>query len=229
MSYRNTPRRALRIALAAVAALVAGTTLASPALAQSGGSGTPLRLGVLLGASSATIGGKDAEDASRRTGLLGGVYLVKSLSSGLSLRPELLYSQKGAEGTVVEDGMGGETDVALELSYFDVPVLLQLEVGSGGAARPHFYAGPSFGFKSGCTLTGKQGPVEVSLDCDDEAFDLESFDLGGVVGGGIGFGLGALQGTVGARYQHGFSDLAKDAKVQNRVVSVYASLEFGRR
>lgn len=225
MSYRITRRLAT---LAALATLVGSALVTTPAIAQSGAS-APLRLGILLGANSATIGGSDAEDADRRTGLVGGVYLVKSIASGLSLRPELLYSQKGAKGTVLDDEMGGSADVTFELSYIDVPVLLQLDLGSGGAARPHLYAGPSFGFKSGCTLKGKEGPVEVSLDCDDDAFELKSFDLGGVVGGGVGFGLGALQGTIGARYQHGFSDLASDAKVQNRVVSVYASLEFGRR
>jgi Outer membrane protein beta-barrel domain len=223
MSYRIAHH------LAPLAALVAGALFATPVMAQSAGAGAPLRLGILLGANSATLGGSDADDADRRTALLGGVYLVKSLSSGLSLRPELLFSQKGAKGTVIDDEQGGSAEVGFEVSYIDVPVLLQLDLGSSGAARPHVYAGPSFGFKTDCKLKGSEGPVEVTLDCDDEAFELESFDLGGVIGGGVRFGLGALQGTVGARYQHGFSDIAKDAKAQNRVVSVYAGLEFGRR
>lgn len=227
MSHRTATRFATRFA--PLAALVASAVFAAPAVAQSGGSGSPLRLGILLGANSATIGGSDAEDASRRTALVGGVYLVKSLGNGLNLRPELLLSQKGAKGTVLDDEMGGSAEVGFELSYLDVPVLLQLDLGSGGAARPHVYAGPSFGFKTDCKLKGSEGPVEVTLDCDDDEFELESFDLGGVIGGGVRFGLGALQGTVGARYQHGFSDLAKDAKVQNRVFSLYGSVEFGRR
>lgn len=223
MTYRIAPRTL------ALAALAAGALLTTPLVAQSGTSDAPLRLGLLLGANSATLGGSDAEDASRRTALLGGAYLVKSLGGGLNLRPELLFSQKGAKGTVLDDEMGSSAEVGFELSYIDVPVLLQLDLGAGGSARPHLYAGPSFGFKADCKLKGSEGPVEVTLDCDDDEFDLESFDLGGVIGGGIRFGLGALQGTVGARYQHGFSDLARDAKVQNRVLSLYGSVEFGRR
>jgi hypothetical protein len=235
MPHRTTRRAATPATfssfktLAALAILSASTLLATPAVAQSRSTDAPLRIGILLGANSATLGGSDAEDSRRRTALLGGVYLVRSLGDRFSLRPELLYSQKGAKGTMLDDEGGSSTDVGFELSYIDVPVLLQLDLGTSGAARPHLYAGPSFGFKVDCSLTGSQGPVEVSLDCDDDEFELESFDLGAVIGGGVRVGFGALQGTVGARYQHGLSNLTSDSKVQNRVISVYGSVEFGRR
>lgn len=235
MSYRTARRQATLAtfpsfsSVAALALLLGSATIATPAGAQARSTDAPLRIGILLGANSATLGGSDAEDTRRRTALLGGVYLVRSLGDRVSLRPELLYAQKGAKGTMLDDEGGSSTDVGFELSYVDVPVLLQLDLGTSGAARPHLYAGPSFGFKVDCSLTGSQGPVEVSLDCDDEEFELESFDLGAVVGGGVRVGFGALQGTVGARYQHGLTDLTKDSKVQNRVISVYGSVEFGRR
>jgi len=52
---------------------------------------------------------------------------------------------------------------------------------------------------------------------------------GALVGAGIGFPLGGIGATIGARYQHGFSDIAKDATVKNRVFSIYGSIEFGKR
>ncbi|HEX4931820.1 MAG TPA: porin family protein [Gemmatimonadaceae bacterium] len=217
----------LPFARAALAALAAGALLSSPVLAQSREGGSSLRVGIIGGGSSTTIGGKDADDAERRTGFLAGAYLVKPFAGSLALRPELLLSQKGAKTTVVEDDVAAK--VELKLTYIDIPVLLQYEPSAAAATvRPHLYAGPSFGFKSNCKLEASAGDISGSVDCDDD-FDLKSFDLGGVVGGGIGFPLGGVGATVGARYQHGFSDIAKDATVKNRVFSLYASVEFGTR
>ncbi len=214
------------IARAAFAALAWGTLLSSPALAQSRDGGSSLRIGIIGGANSATIGGKDADDADRRTGFLAGAYLVKPIAGSLSFRPELLLTQKGAKTTLVEEDV--TADVELKLTYIDVPVLLQFEPGTASAVRPHVYGGPSFGFKSNCKLEASAGDLSGSLDCDND-FDLKSFDLGGVIGAGIGFPLGGIGATVGARYQHGFSDIAKDATVKNRVFSIYGSVEFGKR
>lgn len=211
--------------LTTLAALALSATFALPLAAQSS-SGSPLRVGVMAGGSSATIGGKDADDAERRTGFLAGAYLVKPIAGTLSLRPELLFSQKGAKTSIVEDDVAA--DVELKLSYIDVPVLLQLEPTASGNIRPHVYGGPSFGFKANCKLEASAGDISGSVDCDND-FDLKSFDLGGVVGAGIGFPLGGIGATIGARYQHGFSDIAKDATVKNRVFSIYGSIEFGKR
>lgn len=210
-----------------LALIAIGTTLALPLPAQViSANASPVRVGILAGASSTTIGGKDADDAERRTGFLAGLYLVKPLSGSLALRPEVLWSQKGAGTTLSEAGTTVDAD--LKLSYLDLPVLLQFEPATTSTIRPHLYAGPSFGFKADCSLEVTIGDVTDESDCDSD-FDIKSFDMGGVIGGGIGFPLGTISATIGARYQHGFSDIARDAKVNNRVLSLYASLEFGRR
>jgi hypothetical protein len=210
--------RSFSLALIAVSA-----TLALPTITRAQ---APLRVGLVAGVNSATAGGSDADNFDRRTGFLAGVYLVKPFASGIALRPELLVSRKGTEGTFVDED-GADADASLTLTYLDVPVLLQFERRSSGGLLPHLYAGPSFGFKADCKLEGKSGSVSISFDCDDN-FDVKSFDLGGVIGGGLGFPMGGLTATVGARYQHGFSDIAEGSKVQNRVISVYGSLEFGK-
>lgn len=210
-----------------LALIALGTTLALPLPAQViSAAAAPIRFGIMAGANSSTIGGSDADDAERRTGFLAGLYLVKPLSGSLALRPEVLWSQKGAKTTITEAGTA--IDAELKLSYVDVPVLLQFEPATTSTIRPHLYAGPSFGFKADCSLDVTLGDVTDTSDCDSD-FDLKSFDMGGVIGGGIGFPVGAIGATIGARYQHGFSDIAKDAKVNNRVISLYASLEFGKR
>jgi hypothetical protein len=209
--------------LTSLALLAIGSTLSLPLAAQST---APARIGILAGANSATIGGSDADGADRRTGFVAGVYLVKPIAAGISLRPELLYSQKGAKTTIVDEDVSAKAE--LKLSYVDVPVLLQFEPSSASAVRPHVYVGPSFGIKADCKLAASGGGLSASVDCDQD-FDLKSFDLGGVVGAGIGLPLGGVGATIGARYQHGFTDIAKDATVKNRVFSVYASVEFGKR
>lgn len=208
----------------ALFAIAIGSAMAMPAAAQSPNAES-VRVGILAGLNSATVGGKDAEDASRITGLVAGVYLVKPFSGGLAFRPELLYSQKGAESSISEGDVS--VKVKIKLAYIDIPVLLQYEATGSSDVRPHVYAGPSFGFKSGCKVEGSGEGVSVSTDCKDAEIDIKSFDLGGVVGAGLTFPLGGLRAAVGARYQHGFSDLEAESVVKNRVLSFYVGLEFG--
>jgi hypothetical protein len=206
--------------------LILGLTVAWPGEGQSQTPGPP-RIGILAGVNSATVGGKDADDADRLTGLLAGVYVVKPIAGALAFRPELLYSQKGAEGSFDEEDVSGKAKI--KVAYLEVPVLLQYEATESSDVRPHVYAGPSFSFKTTCKLEGSGGGVSVSFDCDDVELDVKSFDLGGVVGAGLTFPIGGLRAAIGARYQHGFTDLTDDAVVRNRVLSLYAGLEFGRR
>jgi hypothetical protein len=216
----------MRVHIALAVLCTAG--LALPASAQSVASAAgPLRFGVMAGLNSSTIGGSDADDADRRTAFVGGVYVVKPLSGGLAFRPELLLSQKGAEQSLVEEGVSVKG--TLRLTYIDVPLLLQLEGTSASGVRPHAYAGPSIGFKTGCSVKGSGGGFSVSASCSEFGSDVKTVDVGGVIGAGIGFPVGGLSATIGARYQHGFTDIAEDVKVQNRVIAFYASLELGKR
>lgn len=216
-----------RFAVSCVALLVMATQLH----AQSGSTTRgPARFGVLGGMNAATLNGGDGDAPDRRTGLLVGAYVVKPLNAHLSLRPELLYSQKGAE--VSSSGELFTFTSAIELAYIDVPMLLQYEGGTPSGITPHVFVGPTFGFKAGCTLTetsDNTGGVEQSSDCEDQGGELEAFDLGGLVGAGVGFPLGSVRGTVGVRFQQGFTEIAMDSEIKNRVISVYGSVEFGRR
>jgi Outer membrane protein beta-barrel domain len=205
-------------------ALLVGSAMALPIAAQS--TAGPLRVGVMAGLNSATLGGSDADDADRKNGLLAGVYLVKPLTSSIALRPELLYSQKGAETSFDDEDFSGK--VKFKLDYIDIPVLLQFEPTGGGDVRPHLFLGPSFGFKASCKIEGTGSGVSASVDCEDSDIDLKSFDVGGVVGAGLSFPLGGVRAALGARYQHGFSDLESGSSVKNRVLSLHIGLEFGK-
>lgn len=75
-----------------IVAVLAASALALPLAAQSPAAG-PAHAGILAGINSVTVGGDDADEAERLTGLVPGVYLVKPIGGGFALRPEPFYSR----------------------------------------------------------------------------------------------------------------------------------------
>jgi hypothetical protein len=206
---------------------LAAITVVAPLEAQAQAAPGESRFGLLAGLNSATLrGSEDVDEAGRLTSFVIGVYAIQPLG-GLSFRPELLYSNKGAEDSFSEDGESAK--LALKLAYLEVPLLLQYDAVTSGGLRPHLYAGPTFGYQVGCSASFRSSGFSASADCDDAELETKKFEISGMVGAGLGFGVGGRQATVGLRYQHGFTDISSDSKVQNRVFSIYGSIEFGRR
>lgn len=210
----------------AAAALLIGVP-ASGALAQ----GVPLvpgrpTFGVMAGVNLAKVGGEDVFGADNRTGVLGGVFVTFHLSRSFGIQPEVLYSQKG-----FSDNSDPSFDATVKMDYIDVPILLRYDIPVVGPIRPFFVAGPAFGLQAKCALEASGEGASASVDCDnleDSEIDFQkkSFDLSGVVGAGLDFRLGGTTLMVGARYEHGFSDVVENAAVRNRTWSVVAGLGF---
>ena len=198
------------------------------------------RAGIIAGLSSATLGGSDAEfesgsgiDKKRRNGFVAGGYLTFPIVPGLPLaiRPELLYVQKGVRvsGTIpgpVDEPVSAESTTKLD--YLELPVLLQLDVPNTAGLRPSLYAGPSVAYLLRCRTDGTVGGETNSEDCGGGSNGVRKFDVSGVVGGQLGFGLGGQALGVGVRYTYGFTRLNKDVDAKNRALSVYGAIEFGR-
>jgi hypothetical protein len=209
--------------------VLAAIFVVAPLQAQTQTAPDESRFGLLAGMNSATLrGSADVDEAGRLTGFVIGVYAIRPLG-GLSFRPELLYSNKGAEESFNEFGESGK--LALKLAYLEVPLLLQYSASPSSGLRPHLYAGPAFGYQVGCRVGFSSSGVSASVDCEDEDLEMErkKFEISAMAGAGLGFGVGRQHATVGLRYQHGFTDVSSDGKAQNRVFSIYGSLEFGRR
>ena len=77
-------------------------------------------LSLQAGASLATLGGSDVASADSRIGMRVGASAIFPLSANLDLQFGAAYAAKGA--TKQELGV----DVALELDYFEIPLLLRL-------------------------------------------------------------------------------------------------------
>jgi hypothetical protein len=223
-----------------VAALLAATLAGARADAQ------PARLGVYVGSSIASLseqGGPVLDgleiglERKRRIGLQLGVWLNRPLAGRLSLQPELHYTQKGASyaASFFEPGEGTfEAEVSLELSYLELPVLLRADLGrASGRVRPFIVAGPVLAYQTGCRIGFELagfGGFGGSEDCDAEVESNEqinTFDVGAAVGGGLAVRRGGRELTAGVRYTHGLRSLARSGEnVTNRNVSVLFGLGF---
>lgn len=137
-----------------------------------------------------------------------------------SVQPEVLYSQKGGSGTVVE---GLETfDATVELAYVEIPILAKFNFGTAGV-RPFVFTGPVPAFNIDATLTAEAGGEEIEEDLDD---DVKGSDFGWVFGGGVN--VGAL--SIDARYTLGLSSVTEDdeTEVKNGVFSILVGFGWSR-
>ena len=181
---------------------------ASPSFAQGMGFGVKGGLNVANNDVSDAGGSFDP-----RLGIVAGGFVTLPIASWLDLQVEGLYSEKGSR---VQAG-GGEAK--LILNYFEVPVL-----GRVRFARIFYAAaGPSMAFrlqaKSRARFSGSTEEVDVS----DE---VEQFDFGVAMGGGVQLGVLIIDG----RYTLGLTDLDKDktdsSTIKNRAISVTAGFRF---
>lgn len=213
---------------APVAAFCLLLPLVAPAqTAPSGGDRQP-SVGALLGVNSTTFGGSGRNlfgvSPDRRTGLLAGVFGVLPVTgSAVAIRPEILFSMKGASSTLTNGRLG------VRLSYLEVPLLLNVSPSVGTVWRPRLYAGPSVAFRTGCSLDIATAGTGASVPCSGNAQDIDygarSVDVNGVLGAEVGRAFGGRGVGVGARYTHGFSTTSRFASVRNRALSVYASVD----
>jgi hypothetical protein len=191
--------------------------------AQSASAAPSTRVGITGGLNSSTVGGGDAEGASRRTGFMVGAILVGSLGSGVSIEPEMLFTTKGAKFSDSE-GAG-----SFKMNYIEVPLLLRYDATASGNMRPFVYAGPAIALRASCDLVGVTGGLTENISCDDleaQGLKFKTVDYSAIVGGGLAFNLSGKMVSVGVRYNHGLGKIAEESDTKHRVISLTATLEF---
>lgn len=208
-----------RLALAAALALL----LAAPAAgAQSADYlERPTRTTVVIGASVARM--TDTEDAKARTGLVIGGQLTVRVNPLFAVQPEVLYVQKGLEGSLAFGG----TPVALTYrnDYLEFPVLARLSLG-GRSVRPFVLAGPAVAFALACEIDGEAEGATETIDCDEADAEPAGVDVGLVAGGGLEFPIGMNSLTLGARYTVGLLEALDGTGSRNRAVAVTLGFTF---
>jgi hypothetical protein len=166
---------------------------------------SPVNFGLRAGLNFANFNDLDGEKPDSRTGLMVGGYLnFKVPMSPISIQPEVLYSQKGAE----------EAGTTIELDYLEIPVLAKFSFAPG-PATPHVYFGPYVGF----VLKSEVSSGGASADIDNT-----QTDFGGIVGAGLDLNLGVTELNAGVRYGFGLTDAFDGGQGKNGVFSIVAGV-----
>ena len=177
----------------------------------------------------------DAGDLSPSLGFVGGVFAEVPLSPRLSLRPEVLYSQKGfsvSMSNVFEEGQL-DFDFDVNVDYVEVPVLARIGVPLSPTLDAGLLLGPAVAFKVRESLDGEgrlNGEIIDDLDFGTDGEDaFETVDLGLVLGAEVGSG----PFYVDLRYTLGLLNVANDLgegedTPRNGVFSVAGTFKLGR-
>lgn len=163
-------------------------------------------------------------ESSTMPGFAFGLSLDFRLTHYFSVKPEVLYVEKGSRERVPSI----DIEFDLTLDYVELPLLATFHLPTSGLLRPHIYLGPSFSF-----LIENNSNVEL-VDNPQPTPDLlieeaSMTDIGGVVG--IGTDLHFTFNTMSAeiRYEAGFLGVFSGATpnaVQNRAVMLLIGFQF---
>jgi hypothetical protein len=173
--------------------------------------------GVKAGLNVATLQGNfDDADLSPRLGLNAGVFAEFPITPTVALRPELLYSMRGA--TAEEDGFTG----TFAIDYLEIPLLAHLRFPAGAGLNIGVLAGPALGVKlsEGIRLSSSDGGISIDTD------EFKPMDFGIVVGTTIGSGPFAVD----LRWLQGIASALRDTDETARhgVFQATFSYQFGR-
>lgn len=202
-------KRLLMITFAVVLAAFAGTARAER-----------ITGGLKAGANFGDFSGDDApENLITRNAFQGGGFVQCPINQRLSVRGEVLYVQKGAEGDiVVEDG---DTHTALyKLDYIDIPVLFVANFPAGGSKFGfNVFVGPSFNFN-----VSAKAAVEEHGTVDQ---DVKGFEFGAAVGAGATYALEKFSLLADVRYAMGITSFSEDVgDATNSGIGVMGGLIF---
>jgi hypothetical protein len=163
------------------------------------------QFGVRAGFSSANF---SETDFKTRSGFHAGVYYTLDLGL-ISVEPGVQYSQKGYKGTEAVTMLA----VDEQLGYFDVPVLVRVDV----LPVVNVFAGPQASLLASSKYV-KGGQTSDSSDAT------KGYDIGGVVGAQVRLPLGF---NVQASYDFGFTSLNYyNYDVKNQVFKISAGYSF---
>ena len=204
---------------AGIAAVLLLAVFTAPAFAQEGVSG-----GVKVGVGFANLSSddEDFDSLDTRTGVVVGGFANVPVGERLSVVIEALFTQKGAK-EVFED----DSEVTIKLDYIEVPILFNVGFDTMTTVQPFVYAGVAPAFNTSAKVVEEFGDGEEDeVDIDD---DVKAFDVGLVFGGGVRFGIFAVEG----RYTLGLVNVNDDAdvdeSVKNRQAAILFSVMFGPR
>lgn len=137
-------------------------------------------------------------DIGVRTGFHGGVFVSVDITSHVALQTNMLFARKGFGA--------GDGDVALEVDYFELPVLAVIKIPGG--VSPHLNLGTFLGLEISCTAS------TATVD-DDACGDIATgpatrgADSGIVFGAGVTLDVGFASLLLDTFYMLGLTDISE--------------------
>jgi hypothetical protein len=194
-----------RLAAAAGTIFLLASAVPSLAPAQS-------RTGLSLGATSSKLGGDDITvQGDEKWGFYGGAFGEALLSDILSVGLGLNYAQKGGVG-FTGTGLLDAEKVELDLSYIEVPLLVELTLPLGTAWGLLAYGGVAGAYNTSCKAALGGGSKQ---SCKDTALGKATIEWGLPVGGGLSYTLANGESVVfEVRYTWGQNDAVADAGIK---------------
>ena len=119
-----------------------------------------------------------------KTGITAGAFVKFAINENFSLQPEILYTQKGFGSSLI-DGII-DVDMKVSLDYFELPFLARYAFSAGEKFRPVLFAGPSFAYCFGSTLTVSSWIFSGDVDISSIT---HTTDFGLVLGGGFDYAM----------------------------------------
>ena len=175
-----------------------------------------LGYGVNAGLNLANLTGDDVEDSKIKLGAAIGGFATIPLGDKLSVRPEVLFTQKGAKYKESEDGV--DYTGKSKMNWLDIPVLAVYQVADAISA----FVGPYFDLYLGGEQTFKIEGDGVSFEGDEkiEGDDINSLGFGLIFGGAYGV---AENIDIEARIALGLTSLHEEETVKNFGIQVNAN------
>ena len=182
------------------------------------------KFGIKGGLNLANLYIDNVKDQNVKAGFVGGVFAKLPVSKGLSIQPELLYSNKGAQATY-DNGIQGQGVYRFNLNYIELPLTLVVNVVKN--FNIHF-GGYAAYLASANVKNVQEGTIIGVTDLNEN--DFNRFDYG-LVGG---LGLDVKRVGFGVRYNYGLRELGVPGTLageltknsRNSSLSLYIAFAF---
>lgn len=182
------------------------------------------KIGIKGGVNLSNLYVDNVKDENVKVGANVGIYAKIPVVKGLSIQPEILYSQKGAQ--VNYNNIFGSGKYRYNFDYIEIPVTAVINV----AKNFNILAGGYTGFLASAKVkdVDANGNIRGVTELNKDNF--ESFDYGLV--GGLGFDIENT--NIGLRYTYGLKNIGKDGSLsgnllqnsKNNVISLTIGFAF---
>ena len=183
--------------------------------------------GFLLGVNLGKVSGLTSIAWGFRPGMLFGGFCNFSLNKVLSFEPQITFTQKGTLQT--EDFQGGTITTSINLSYFEIPLLLKIAIPLGEDFRvhPRIFGGPTLAYKLSAKFVNRYDGLGGSEDEYTILSDIKRWETGFVVGVGADFDVKGGVFRADVRYGQSLATISTTPPdKKNKVFTVMIGFAF---